>query len=517
MTEQVEQDCLSLTSFCWLHYNGIVSVARRSISSISWKATASLITFPVGLIQYIVLARLLPVEYFGIIAGVGAIVSLSGVFIEFGLGSAFLHRSPETEDEDQAAALYFSLRLCIEVVGGIILVTYGLLFLPGLQQLSLLVLAIGGGVSRLISTPAMLLIRRVQHKQIAIMDLVTSLLVAVVSMAIAYYTASIWALLVASLVSCIWPFIWLYMWKPVWKPRLKFSKSGFRYYLSFGGRTVITSLLDSSLDNVDDLWARSYLGNQLLGYYARAYRLAIFPRNLLGIPVNQVIFGAYAELKFDRPRLSKAFDRTLLLLTRMGFLLAGGLAVTAPHLIPLLIGERWLPMVTTFQWMLVYTLFDPIKSAIAGLLVAVGKPEKVFLTRFLQLLVLLAGLYLLGSRFQVVGVAMAMDIMILVGITLSLALVRPYVDFSLGHLMIAPLAALGMGIGLVWWVTSAWDISSHWLALFTKGGVFGGGYLATLWLIEKDNLRLVFAELVKNSSWVERIKPFLDSGSDTQG
>ncbi|MBN2547919.1 MAG: oligosaccharide flippase family protein [Anaerolineales bacterium] len=493
-----------------------MSLARRSISSISWNAIASLFALPVGVIQYIVLARLLPVEYFGIVAGIGALVALSGVAAEFGLNSAFLHRSAETEDEDQAAALYFTLRLCFEAIWMVLLITYGTLFLTGLQLLTLVVLTITGGLSRAISTPSMLLIRRVQHRRLAVLDLTTSLIVALLSMAIAFLSASIWALLIASVVSLVWRFIGLYLWKPVWKPRLALTRAGARYFLSFGGRTVVSSLLDASLDNLDDLWARSYLGNQLLGFYARAYRLAIFPRNLLAMPVNQVISGAYAELKFDRPGLSRAFDRTIVLLTRTGFFLAGGLAVTAPHLIPLLIGERWIPMVSAFQWMLVFSLLDPIKVAISGVLVAVGRPEKVILVRIVQLITLVGGLFLLGSRYQVDGVALAMDGMILVGIGLSLALVKPYIDFSPARLLLAPLVGLGIGVGLAIGVAANTQAaSSHWLGLILKGGLFSCGYLAALWLIEKENLRQVWNELVKNSSWVERIRPYINSGGNS--
>ncbi len=92
-----------------------------------------------------------------------------------------------------------------------------------------------------------------------------------------------------------------------------------RYFLSFGARNLVNNFLDGTLDNSDNLFTGYFLGDLSLGYYSRAFRFAIYPRILLTTPINSVALGMFAELKYDRLRLSKAFFRTSVFLTRAGF------------------------------------------------------------------------------------------------------------------------------------------------------------------------------------------------------
>jgi O-antigen/teichoic acid export membrane protein len=154
----------------------------------------------------------------------------------------------------------------------------------------------------------------------------------------------------------------------------------------------------------------------------------------------------YAELKRDRQRLSRSFFRVNAFLVRSGFFLAGLLGLVAPEFIHLLLGEKWLPMLGVFRLMLVFTLFDPIKSTVARLFIAVGKPEQVVKARFIQLLVLLGGLYFLGSPLGITGVALAVDLMLVVGIVILLWQARPFVDFSPIRLFFGPGLALTVGL-----------------------------------------------------------------------
>jgi len=48
-----------------------------------------IISLPVGFVQSILLARLLPVDVFGVVAGMTSLATLSGAVFEFGLAAAF--------------------------------------------------------------------------------------------------------------------------------------------------------------------------------------------------------------------------------------------------------------------------------------------------------------------------------------------------------------------------------------------------------------------------------------------
>jgi O-antigen/teichoic acid export membrane protein len=488
-----------------------MSLTQRSVRSVKWNTLATVLGFPLGFVQTVLLARLLPVEYFGVFAGVNSIIGLSSTVFEFGLGNAYVHRAPETLDEEHATAAYFTLRLIFDSVWALCLLAFGWITLSGIRQWVLIFLVVTGYLSRLTLVPQALLMRRVQHRRLAVLSMAGNITVALVSIAIAWFTHSIWALLVSSIITLVLGMVGIYFWKPVWKPKLAWDGESMRYFLSFGARNLVNNFLDGALDNSDNLWTGYFLGDLLLGYYSRAFRFAIYPRILLTQPVNSVAMGTLAELKFDRLRLSKAFFRISVFLTRLGFLLAGLLSVIAPQFIILFLGEKWLPMLAAFRLMLVYSLLDPMRVITSSVLIAVGKPEKVSQVRMFQMLILGASLFALGFIYQIAGVALSMDLMVLVGVLLSLRIVREYVDFSMLRLFAPPILAILAGIGLNALVTSVWDVSSsQWLALIVKSLAFFVGYLVLLFALEGKTLYQSFMQFAGLQGLVNRVRALIN-------
>ncbi len=466
-------------------------LAQRSVRSISWTTLSTLVALPVTFIQSVFLARLLPVEYFGIFAGMTSLILISSTIFEFGFANAFLHRSAETEDEATASAAYFTLNLIFQTIWALSLVGAGWFLFTDLRRLVLLFLVLTSYLLRLTTVPRVLLVRRVAHRRMAMLDLGANMTSAVLSVLIAWSTRSIWALLVSSVVSIVFSVGGLYFWKPFWKPRLLWDRAVMRYFLWFGSKNLLNNVLDSALDNLDNLWTNFFLGDLLLGFYSRAFKFATYPRLVLSTPVNSVVIGTYSALKYDRHRLSRAFFQTNALLIRTGFLFAGWLALIAPEFIRLLIGEKWLPMLAAFRLMLVFALLDPIKVSIANVLLAVGKPEKILAVRLTQIVILVIALFFLGFRFQISGVAVAMNLMIVAGTLLSLYYVRAYVDVSLRRLFAVPVLALAAGIGLsALTVPMIVSSGSDWLVAGAKTILFIAGYSTLLFGLEgRDILR----------------------------
>jgi len=149
-----------------------MSLAQRSIRSVTWTTVTTLVAVPINLLQTILLARLLPVEYFGIFAGVTALLGLTGTLSEFGLTNAFLHRSPETEDEDQALSVFFALRLLFETIWAAVILLIGWFSFTGLRFYVLVTMVAISYLLKLTLAPRTLLVRRVMHKRLALLDFI---------------------------------------------------------------------------------------------------------------------------------------------------------------------------------------------------------------------------------------------------------------------------------------------------------------------------------------------------------
>ena len=165
--------------------------------------------------------------------------------------------------------------------------------------------------------------------------------------------------------------------------------------------------------------------------------------------------------------------------------IAGILVAIAPEFIMLLLGEKWLPMLDTFRLMLVFSMLDPIKITVASVLVAVGQPNLVGQARAIQLVVLIIGLLILTPLLETVGVALAVDIMLVVGLGIMFSFVSRYVDFSLRRLFLVPLIGIIFGVGLAFLLPTSDNLI---LSLVNKVAAFTLVYFVILLIFDRKQL-----------------------------
>ena len=83
------------------------------------------------------------------------------------------------------------------------------------------------------------------------------------------------------------------------------------------------------------------------------------------------------------------------------------------------------------------------------LFVAVGQPGQVAKARAYQLILLIIGLFLLGPRFGIAGVALAVNIMLLFGVSYLLWKAKRYVQFLVRAIFFIPVTAMIIGIVVI--------------------------------------------------------------------
>jgi len=417
------------------------SLATRTARSIGWRASANLASVVVLFGRAVVLARLLEVSTFGTYALAFAIVKLTAVLASFGLNSALLHRDRETADEGSAAAQHFTLTLLFTVAWATVLTMASLRVSDPQLRTALLVLTAATFGLQLAQTSKTVLVRRVQHGRLALIDFCSAVFSTIAAVILALRGEELWAMLATDLVLAFVTLLLLFGWRPVWKPRLAWSRASLRYFFRFGSRSVLANLLAAAFDRVPSMWTGLTLGTQALGFFSRGRTFASYPRRVVASAINLVAIGTFAELKGDAQRLSKAFRRVNSLLLWVGFFVTGLLAVVAPEFIVVALGERWMPMLLPFRILLLYALLDPVERSLANLLTAAGEPGRVACGRLLRLVVLLIGLQWLGTTFGIAGVAGAASISVVFDVILLLLWSRRHVNFSALSIAGPPAAA----------------------------------------------------------------------------
>lgn len=477
------------------------SLKRQVTRSAIYSVGASFVTLILGFVRAILLARLLLPEHFGLIALALFYIGLAAQLRGLGLDAALIHR----QDADETfLRSYFSFRLGLDVAAfGLLLALTPFLQLAyhNAPELSvvLLTLTLTYFVSGLSQVQETLVRKNLAFSQLAVTDVLASATMTIVAPLLAWRGWGVWAL-VAEQVSGL-GVRFLLLWGPFqqWKPGLGWDWNEIRWLWNYGRPMWMASNLSYLLERFDDFWIGTVLGKTPLGLYSRAYEFAHYPRRVLTNPLVTVFTPVFARLQDDRLRLSQAFVRAGYLVLRSGLAVAGAFGLAMPEFIHYVIGDAWQPMLWTFRLMLIYTVLDPVLVLMTGLLLAVGRPQRLRNATIVQTVFFVPAVVLGAWLGGINGVALAADVMLFIGVLWLYRPLRLVVDFSLRRLALWPALALIVAWGGGFLVeTFISELSLATLAL--KLGVFTLLFGTFLLAAERNDL-IVGVRWVRESVW----------------
>ena len=466
-------------------------LGRQAVRGAFYGLATAGATVPLGFLRAVLLARLLLPEHFGLMALALFYVGLSAQLRAAALGAAVIHHP---HPDEAMYRTYFSLRLGLSVLSVVLLIAVIPLltpFYPTMPLLGWVILALAGAeiLRTLAFVQDSLLSRAMAFRTSAIADVTGSAAMTCVAPVLAWRGWGVWALvgeLVSGLVART-----AYVWwtRPETRPRFGWDAAAARWFWQYARPSWLSSNLNFLREGFDDFWIGTFLGKEALGYYSRACEFAGYPRRVVTTPIIDVFLPTFARLQHDRLRLSQAYFRLTGLMVRFGFGVSLVLILTAPQLIPLLLGARWLAMTLSFQLMVVYMLVDPLAGSSIYLLMATGRTGLIAHTQAVQLLLFAPAVMLFSHWGGIAGVALAADLTAVTGAALLFRDTRQLVDYSLPALFVLPMLCLSATAVVVWALGPLWAALPVWVTLVTKAGVISAGYAGLLWLTERDQLR----------------------------
>lgn len=466
-------------------------IARRTASSSLYSISGSIITIALGFVRITLLLRILFPDEVGLSALAWLYVSLVFMLFNFGFDSAFIHR-PEVDETVRRT--YFSLRLGSGLSAGLTTVVLIPILSRIFSEYSLLALVMlaytGIFVLKSFTLPQeTILNKRMAFRQISTMNVVSSILMTITAPSLAWLGWGVWSLVAEQFVGIFSrAFMLVFIYHP-WPIRFGWDREVVSWFWDFGKKIWHSSNLTFLLDRFDDWYTTTFLGLNAAGFYTKAYEYANYPRRVVAKPLLSVFYPAFARLQNDRLRLSRAFFRTTSLVVRASAFFSLVLILTAPEFILILVGEKWAPMTTTFQLMIIYTFLDPLSIAANNLLISTGHPHFVLRARIMQVIIFVPAVFILGTLFNINGVALAADLMILAGTLFLFRKTKKIVDYSQRSLWLWPLLAMVATAVLVLSLNPIWSQLNLWGTLVSKIGLITAVYGSLLWLTERDQLR----------------------------
>jgi PST family polysaccharide transporter len=354
----------------------------------------------------IVLARLLTPADFGLVAMVSSCVALVALVQDLGLTQATIQR--ERLSPAQSSALFWLaagssllLALLLAACARPIAWFFGDERLVGLTIAFASLVVLGGAQSQHFA----LLNRDLRFKTLAVIDAVRVTVSLFAGVAIAWLTASYWAIFAVNLVSTLAGLACAWIASSFRPGRFSFEGE-FKQITGFAFSVSGFNLVNYFARNADNLLIGRFYGAEPLGLYDRAYRLLLFPLSQIQAPLGRVMLPLLSRLQSEPERYRNAYAECITLL----------LAAIHPGLIFItifpetifthLLGPNWTPAAEIFRWLGVAGLHQVMTSTVGWLFISQGRGGDFFKLGIWMSITTVAA-FVAGLPWGPVGVAAA--------------------------------------------------------------------------------------------------------------
>jgi PST family polysaccharide transporter len=452
--------------------------------ALAWMSGAKWTAQLVSWAAFVIVARLLTPDDFGLVGMAQIFIALVTIFSEFGLATAIIAHPDLTEEQvAQLNAVAVLVGIAALLIGWAAAPTLGHFFRSSELPAVMVALSSVFAISAFRTVPNALLQRELRFPYLAVTESAQAVLVAGITTLLAVLGFGYWTLVVGAVGASVIGTAMAVYGRPcrLARPRL----GALRSILVVGTHLLVGRLAFWVQTNVDSMLIGRLLGRGPLGTYAMAMSLASLPLDKLTVLLSQVSSPFLAAAQDDRP----AVRRLILVLTGVVaivvFPITAGMALVADVAVPAALGPKWGEVIRPLQLLAVWAGVRSLAAVLAPVVVITGGVQ-VFMYFGLVEAVVMSVAFYAGSGFGIVGIAAAW---LLVYPIMRL----PLWVWVLGRTGIRPGAYLGaiqpaiqatvlmslavLGIKLL--SPPEWAAAQHMIAQIAGGAVaYGAGTLA---------------------------------------
>jgi PST family polysaccharide transporter len=369
-----------------------------------------------------IVGRILGPHAYGQIALVSPFIFFSLLLAESGLGICIV-RAHELSKALEGTVFCFSVGVSLILIGIFALLAHPLGHL--LNEASFPALLMGMSsimfLASLNVVPASLLLRAKRYGWMAVSDIASAAggIVALVSGILLNW--GVWSLVAQQIGFWVCK-VMVVIIAAQWRPRFIFRWELFRQNINMGSNLTGSAVLSFIARNLDNILIGTFMGSEMLGYYALAFQIVGLPQMVLSGSVYYMIFSKTSEAQ----RIGQSSSVHFLKILRGVFLLSApimiGLAVTAPLSIPILLGDKWGTTIPLLVLLVPLGLCQTANNAADGVLIGLGRADIGFKLNLLSSTATIIAI-LIGVIFNSKAVAIGVSATALLGTFLILSAV----------------------------------------------------------------------------------------------
>ena len=381
------------------------SLRKQFTGGVSWLYGLRLVQRFVGTAQIVVVARFVAPEEFGVIGVALLMLGLLEMLATTGLDQALIQKSGRLRNEMDT--VWWTTAARGFLLGAILFLAAPLVaafFDEPRSEVVVRFVALVPIARGLQSIGLTALTKDLAFGRLAALELVKTAVVAVSAVVLAVWLRSVWALVIVQLIGPTVQAVGSYAVHP-YRPKLRFRFDHLRKLWGFSKWIAGGRWAHYLADQGDNWVVGRVLGAAPLGLYRAAYRLGSTPMTEVTGVLSRVAFPTFSKMLRDPERMGRAYLRLLHLVAFVSTPLSVSLIILAEPGVPLLLGEKWAPMVPALQVLLVGGVVRSFRATTGPVLQAIGRPDIVTKVTVLRVSVLFALIVPLSSRFGIIGAA----------------------------------------------------------------------------------------------------------------
>lgn len=354
----------------------------------------------------IVLARLLSPSDYGTVAMLSIFISLSGTLVDSGFGGSLIyHRDVTKKDFSTIFWMNLLMSICLYVLLILFSKTIANFYDTPILASLIKVLALTIVFNSLGQVQYSMLYKQLHFKEIAIINIVTYVISALVAIYLAYSGYGVWALITQQvLASLLRTVILIFVNRFI--PKFCFSKKLLQKHWSYGSGLFFANILRIVYDNMYVQLIGKYTSIENSGFYNQAKRLKDIPTDLFSRTFTTTLFPILSKIDADSEFVIRFrnVSRIIAFFCCPIFIL---LSLLSNNIVVFLIGCKWLESAWIFRIISVGAIFYILETINRNALKSKGKSKLIFILdlikRSISLIVMFVGII----RFDIFGICIA--------------------------------------------------------------------------------------------------------------
>lgn len=389
--------------------HSVKTIGRSGLWSVSNQLTGQALSLAV----FLVTARFVSKEDFGIMATAMIVVEFFRQFLIESIATTIYSRK-EATDEDYNAAFYIIVVCGAASALLVFSLAYPLADLfnhreiaSSLQWIAALLLTMG-----LSKIHEIWLVKHLQFKTLVFRSMCSIVLGGGIGVWMAMNGYGLASLIVQQIVTAVASLIWLWSASP-WRPSRSVKWENVKSILSYWKYLALNSITAQVSMQSDTAFSSYYLGPAATGVYNAAKRMLAAMSMVISGGINNVALPALASLAKDRETLRKSFLTCVMSTTFITAPLYIGLGVMSADVIAVLMGDKWADVAPVLSILVISAFLNTLSPYGANVMLIEGKahwqPIIGFFSASLNVILLLV-----FARYGLVPLAWALAARVLI-------------------------------------------------------------------------------------------------------